>query len=194
MADLVPPPAMRLTTFGDRPTTVVDFNPSFSAISRGIDRVTPRPGAGATLLEAIDETAAALRRRKAQRPVIVAFVNEAGPEFGNLRHTNIAEALQRANASLWTIVLTARGGGGSSDAERERNMVLGDVTGQSGGRNQQILASLNIPSAFETLATQLTSRWEVTYGRPEALVPPSRLEIEARADGRQVVAPRWAGR
>jgi hypothetical protein len=194
MADLTPPPAVRLTTFGDRPTVVVDFNPSFSAISRGIDRITPRPGAGATLLEAIDETAGALERRRAQRPVIVAFVTEAGPEFGTLRHTNIAAALQRANASLWTIVLTQRGGGGSSDAERERDMVLGDVTRQSGGRNAQVLASQNIPAAFATLAAQLASRWEITYGRPETLVPPSKLEIQTRDTTRQVLAPRWAGR
>lgn len=194
IADLTPPPAIRLTTFGDRPTVVVDFNPSFSAISRGIDRITPRPGAGATLLEAIDETAGALERRQAQRPVIVAFVSEAGPEFGTLRHTNIAAALQRANASLWTIVLTQRGGGGSSDAERERDMVLGDVTRQSGGRNAQILASQNIPAAFATLAAQLASRWEITYGRPETLIPPSKLEIQARDATRQVLAPRWASR
>lgn len=192
IADLAPPPAMRLATFGDRPTTIVDFNPSFSAISRGIDRIVTRPGAGATLLEAIDETASALERRKAQRPVIVAFVSEAGPEFGNLRHTNIATALQRANASLWTIVLTQRGGGGSSDAERERNMVLGDVTRQSGGRNAQILASQNIPDAFAKLARQLTSRWEITYGRPDTLVPPSKLDIQARDAALQVLAPRWA--
>lgn len=194
LADLDPAPAVRLVTIGDRPTTLVDFNPVFSAVSRGIDRIALRPGSGATLLEAIDESARALERRKAQRPVIVAFVNEAGPEFGTLRHTNIATALQRANASLWTVVLTSRTGSGSSDAERERDMVIGDVTRQSGGHNQPILASQNIPGAFERLATQLASRWEITYGRPDTLIPPSKLEIRARDDSRQVLAPRWAGR
>jgi len=194
LADLDPPPAVRLATIGDRPTVLVDFNPAFSAVSRGIDRIATRPGSGATLLEAISESASALERRKAQRPVIVAFVNEAGPEFGTLRHTNIATALQRANASLWTIVLTSRGGSGSSDAERERDMVLGDVTRQSGGRNEQILASQNIPGAFERLAAQLVSRWEITYGRPDTLIPPSKLEIQARDGSRQVLSPRWAGR
>jgi len=194
VADLTPPPAVRLTTIGDRPTVLVDFNPTFSAVSRGIDRIATRPGSGTTLLEAIDESTRALERRKAARPVIVAFINEGGPEFGNLRHTNIATALQRANASLWTIVLTQRGGGGSSDAERERDMVLGDVTRQSGGRNQQILASQNIPGAFEKLAAQLLSRWDITYGRPDTLIPPSTLEIQARDTSLQVLAPRWAGR
>lgn len=192
MADLTPPPSIRLATFGDRPTTVVDFNPSFSAISRGIDRIVPRPGAGATLLEAIDESAGALRRRKAERPVIVAFVVEDGPEFGSLRHTNIADALKQSGASLWTLVLTARGGAGSSDAERERDIVLGDVTRQSGGRNQTVLAAQGLTTAFRTLAGQLNSRWEVTYGRPDTLIPPSRLEIEGRGPDLQVLSPQWA--
>lgn len=189
---LDPAPAVRLTTFGDRPTVLVDFNPSFSAISRGIDRIAPRAGAGATLLEAIDETSGALRRREAERPVIVAFVSEAGPEFGNLRHDDIARALQAANASLWTVVLTQRGGGGTSDPERERDMVIGDVTRQSGGRTETVLASQNLLDAFATLAAQLGGRWEITYGRPETLIPPSRLEIDARDPAHQVLAPRWA--
>jgi hypothetical protein len=194
LADMDPAPAVRLVTIGDRPTTLVDFNPVFSAVSRGIDRIAARPGSGATLLEAVDESARALERRRAERPVIVAFVNEAGPEFGTLRHTNIATALERAKASLWTIVLTSRAGGGSSDAERERDLVIGDVTRQSGGHNQPILASQHIPGAFERLATQLASRWEITYGRPDRLIPPSKLEIQTRDSSRQVLAPRWAGR
>ena len=194
VADFAPAPQVRLTTFGDRPTVVADFNPTFSAISRGIDRMATRPGSGATLLEAIDESADALVRRKAARPVIVAFVNEAGPEFSTLRHEHVAAALQEANASLWTIVLTQPGGGGSSDAERERDQVLGDVTRQSGGRNEQILAAQNLPGAFNRLAAQLASRWEITYGRPDTLLPPSALEVDTRDPSRQVLAPRWAAR
>lgn len=194
VADFQPAPQVRLTTIGDRPTVVADFNPTFSAISRGIDRIATRPGSGATLLEAIDESVDALVERRAERPVIVAFVSEAGPEFSTLRHEDIERALQRAQASLWTIVLTQRGGGGSSDGERERDIVFGDVTRQSGGRNEQILASQNLPQAFNRLAGQLMSRWEITYGRPDTLIPPSKLNVEARDRDRQVLAPDWASR
>jgi hypothetical protein len=192
VADYTPPPAVRLATFGDRPTTIVDFNPSFSAISRGIERIAPRPGSGATFLEAVVDTGRALRARKAQRPVIVAFVAEAGPEFGTLRHTDVARALQESGASLWTIVLTQAGGGGDSDAERERQMVLGDVTTQSGGKNRTILSSQNLSTAFSTLAGQLTSRWEITYGRADTLIPPKSLEISTRDNNLRVLSPRWA--
>jgi hypothetical protein len=194
MADLTPPPAIRLATFGDRPTVAVDFNPAFSAVSRGIDRLFSRPGAGAQFLESINDTTDALRRRKAQRPVIVGFVIEAGPEFGNYTHQQVRDMLRGANASLWTLVLTVPGGGPSSDAARERDMVLGDVTRESGGHNEEVLAIQNLPAAFTKLAGQLTSRWEVTYGRPDTLVPPSRLEVQARSADMRVLAPQWVAR
>lgn len=192
VADMSPAPAVRVATTGDRPTVVVDFNPSFSAVSRGIDRISPRPGSGATLMEAIVETARDLRARKAQRPVVVAFVVEAGPEFGTLRRSHVADALREAGASLWTIVLTSARGSGGSDADRERDMVLGDVTRESGGINRTVLAGQQLPAAFERLATTLGARYEVTYGRPERLIPPSRIEIQARDEALTVVTSRWA--
>lgn len=191
-ADMEPAPAIRLTTFGDRPTVVTDFTPSFSAVSRGIERVMPRPNAGATFIEALVETGRDLRARKAQRPVIVAFVVEGGPEFGTLAHTDVVDALRRAGASLWTVVLTSSRGAGSSNADRERNIVLGDVTTQSGGRNHPVLASQHLPRAFETLARTLGSRYEITYGRPDTLIPPSRIEIQPRDSALTVATSRWA--
>ena len=120
---------------------------------------------------------------------------EAGPEFGNYTHQQIREMLRGANASLWTLVLTVPGGGGpSSDAACERDMVLGDVTRESGGHNEEVLAIQNLPDAFTKLASQLTSRWEVTYGRPDTLVPPSRVEVQARSTDMRVLAPQWVAR
>lgn len=192
VADMAPAPAVRVATIGDRPTVVVDFNPSFSAVSRGIDRISPRPGSGATLMEAIVETTRDLRARKAQRPVVVAFVVEAGPEFGTLRRDHVADALREAGAALWTVVLTSARGSGGSDADRERDMVIGDVTRESGGLNRTVLAGQQLPAAFERLAATLGSGYEVTYGRPERLIPPSRIEIQARDEALTVVTSRWA--
>lgn len=191
LADMSPAPEVRVTTFGDRPTVAVDFNPSFSAVSRGIDRIAPRPGSGATMLEALIETGQALRTRKAPRPMVVAFVVESGPEFSTSRHTDVADALRRAGASLWTIVLTSAGGGDSS-ADRERNIVLGDVTTESGGVNRAVLAGQQIPQAFVSLAATLDARYEVTYGRPDTLIPPKNVEVRARDSSLTVVTSRWA--
>jgi hypothetical protein len=47
---------------------------------------------------------------------------------------------------------------------------------------------------LDKLARQLQSRWEITYGRPDTLIPPSTLEVQARAPALQVLSARWAGR
>jgi len=39
-------PALRLETFGERPTVQVDFTTSAVALTRGIDRIVPRTGSG----------------------------------------------------------------------------------------------------------------------------------------------------
>ena len=184
-------PAIRLVTFGDRPTTRVEFTTSSARIIEGIDRIFPQPGAGATLLEAVIETAADLRVRQAERPVIVAFVAEAGPEFSSDRHTRVADALRDAGAALWVAALQDRQGQDLSEMGRERSIVIGDVTRQSGGFTVPVLSREGITHAFETMAAALASQYDVTYARPDALIPPSRVTVETRDSSHQVIAPQW---
>jgi hypothetical protein len=194
MADQSPAPQIRLSTFGDRPTVVTDFSPSFSAVSRGIERLHGRSSAGATFLDAIVETCRDLRSRKIMDAVIVAFVAEAGPEFSDVRSRMVSDALRGVRASLWTITLQDRNGGNlGDDAARERAAVIGDVTVTSGGRDARVLAQPAIAPAFQKLAGQLLTRYDVTYGRPESLVPPSKLEVTGRDRAWRLQASRWAG-
>ena len=81
---------------------------------------------------------------------------------------------------------------GSSEA-RERALVLGDVTSWSGGTNTVILTPQALDGAFNSVAAQLTGRYLVTYGRPDSLVPPDRLEVEVKRRDVKVRATRWAG-
>lgn len=192
ITDLQPAPPVRLTTVGDRPTVLVDFIPTFSAVSRGIDRVMPRSGSGSTLLEAIVETSRDLRARELAQPVIIAFVVEAGPELSATTRAHVEDALERANASLWVIALAAPPGVTAPDINRERAEVLGDVTERSGGRTRFVLTSQELPKAFAEIGQLLLSRYEITYGRPETLIPPSRIEIRARDAVLKVLTPRWA--
>ncbi len=195
MADQVPAPAIRLTTFGNRPTVIVDFTPAFSAVSRGIDRIAPQTGSGAMMLDAIMETCRDLRSRKTEGAVLVAFIAEGGPEFSDVEHTRVADALRGVRASLWTISQPDRNGGAAEDGPaRERASVIGDVTAQSGGRNTIVFAAQNLPPAFRALADTLLARYEVTYGRPEALVPPTRLEVTGRDRGWKLQVTKWAAR
>jgi hypothetical protein len=181
------------STFGERPTHIVDYTNSPIVLSKGVERLFSRTGAGAYFLEAIIEVCQRLKKRESARPVIVAFVNEGGPEFSNLTNDRIREALQGVGASLWAVTLDDNAPDQLSREARERAIVLGDVTRISGGLNKPILTRQAIESAFKTIATLLTSQYDITYGRPESLIPPTRLEVTARRKDVRILAPRWTG-
>lgn len=187
-------PQIGFWTFGERPTRRADFSPNSAQVERAIERTFALQGSGSYLLEAIDEVSKDLRKRKAERPVIVAFVDERGPEFSNLLHTNVGDTLKNAGASLWTVTMQARNQNMGVPELRERAMVLGDVTGWSGGANTVILTPQALDGAFASVADQILGRLAVTYVRPEALVPPERIEVTVKRPDVKLRAPRWAGR
>jgi hypothetical protein len=189
------PVQIGLRTFGDRPTKVADPTTTGTAVRGAIERLFHQPGTGAHMLDTIVETCTDLVKTGAVRPAIVAFVAEAGPEFSHNDRPRVAQALQRAGATLWVVVLQASAGGIlTTDENRQRAAVVGDVTTESGGLHVQVLSPQGIPAAFERLARLLTSRVRVSYARPEALIPPKALEVTLRREDVRVLAPRWAGR
>jgi hypothetical protein len=190
MNQLPSPPAMMLMTFADRPTRLVDFTTSDIAIENGVKKVFPRPGGGAYFLDAIVETTELLRKAKAQRAVILAFVMDSSPEFSDRVHRQVDEALSDAKTSLWTVQLQHTPGRVGTDA-RERDSVVGDVTTWSGGMNKPVLSVQNVPGAFTDVASAILGRLDVTYGRPASLIPPKRLSVEPRDKTLKISAPRW---
>jgi hypothetical protein len=192
MSQLPTPPQMMLMSVAERPARLVDFTTSDIAIENAVKRIFPRPGSGAYFLDGVAEASAALGRAGAERPAILAFVMEASPEFSNRVHRSVADALEDAGASLWTITMQEPTPG-LSLAARERASVVGDVTGWSGGMNTPVLSSNGLAGAFASTAAALLGRLDVTYGRPAALIPPSRLSVELRDRSLRVSAPRWAG-
>lgn len=187
-------PQIALTTFGERPTRRVEFTPNPALVERGAERLFSITAAGAYLLEALVESARDLRKREAERPVVVALVDEHGPEFSNLMHQDVASALEAARATFWAVTLQASAPDLRSTEARERAAVLGDVTRLSGGANYIVLTPLSLDVTFGKLAAEITSRYLVTYGRPDSLVPPKRVEVEVNRRDVRVRAPQWAGR
>jgi hypothetical protein len=187
-------PQVGLWTFGERPTRRADFSPNSAQLDRAIERTFALQGSGSYLMEAIDEVSKDLRKRKAERPVIVAYVDERGPEFSNLLHTNVETTLKNAGASLWTITQQARNQNMGVPEARERAMVLGDVTGWSGATNMVVLTPQALDATFMAVADQILSRLAVTYVRPEALVPPEKIEVTLKRPDVKLRVPRWAPR
>jgi len=151
-------------------------------------------GSGAYFIDAVIEASAVLKKRAGARPVIVAYVDENGPEFSNRRNDQAFEALAAARASLWTVSRQGFGSSTSTPENRERAMVIGDVTTRSGGRSTTVFDGSAVKGRFTDVATQLLAQFVVTYGRPEALVPPDTLEIRLTNNDLRLAAPRWTTR
>jgi hypothetical protein len=189
-----PAPQVALVTFGERPTRVVNYANAAGPLEQQINRIFSRPTSGSYFMQALVEECAALRKTEAARPVIVALAVESGPEFSNETHQRVEEALKASGASLWTVVLQDRTGDLNNTDRRERAIVFGDSTTASGGRNRVVLSRQGLESAMTKLAAELAGRYDITYGRPDSLVPPQKLKVEVKREGARLAAPSWPGK
>lgn len=178
-----------LSTFGERPTPLVEYTDSAAQLEKGIGRLFAKSGAGAYLLEAISELSRGIERREEPRKAIVVLAVEAGPEFSNLYHRPVLDALRRSGATLHVLAI---GSPGPSDTDemRNRNMVIADGTDLTGGRRDQILAESGIADRLNQLADELLNQYVVSYNRPESLIPPEKIEVSLSKPGLTVRAPK----
>jgi VWFA-related protein len=182
-----------LVTIGERPTSLVQYTTDTAALKKAINRIFARPGAGAYLLEGIQEVSRGLEKREAARPVIVALTTE-GVEFSNLQHDQVLKQLQ-ASGAAFHVVAIGMPSSSMSDEMRNRNVVLAEGTERTGGRRDQLLADSSIPEALPRVANELLNQYVVTYGRPEKLIPPERIQVSVSRPGVTVRArTRTAGR
>jgi hypothetical protein len=186
-----PAPQIALMTFGERPTMRAEFSPKADAVKAAAGTLFAVPGSGSYLLQAVMDTCKNLGKRTAANPVIVVFTVEEGPEFSTERREQVETALKDAHASLWPIVLQT-GKLDQTPEGLERAAVLADVVAHSGGIPRTILSTQGIEPAYEGVAAWLSSRYVVTYSRPDDLIPPTSVSISSKRDGVRLVASRWA--
>jgi len=192
---------MALYTFGERPTPVAPFASTPIPILRAAANFFPAQGSGAYFNEAVRDAARALVKIDARRPVIVAYVDENGPEFSNIDHTRVAQELQSSRAALWTVSEPDRnaanaGLGNPIDdtARRERSTIINDLTSESGGQNTQVFVTTTLANTFTQVAQLLASQYDITYARPESLVPPKKVEVSTSRRDTKLLAPHWGGK
>jgi len=168
----------------DRPTILVDYTSSRERLEQAAGRIFSMPSSGMTLLDAVTETAAGLRRREATRAVIVPVITN-GTEFTNRYARDVIRSLRDASVAFNPIVV------GMLDfdttEERERALLMDDGSKQTGGEQVTLLTEMAVEQALTKLARQLSSQYKVVYGRPESLIPPEKIEI---ASGRAGVTMR----
>ncbi len=180
-----------LMEFGERPNQLASRATGAARLDPVIDRLFEHQGSGGYLLDAMVDATTLLTSRNAARPVVVAFVRQSTPEFSTRRAEQVQAAVKDSHAELWALVLQEGRQETLSDEARQRDLVLGDTTSRSGGTREILLHRMAVESAFDQLADRLTSEYVVTYGRPESLIPPSRLEVTVKRAEAHVLAPHW---
>jgi VWFA-related protein len=170
-----------IVTIGERPTSVAESTTDVAALKKGINRIFPRPGSGAYLLEGINEVVRGVRLREAQRPVIVALTVE-GIEYSNLQYERVVSDLLASGAALHALAIGSPVPS-ASDEIRNRNLVLAQGTEQSGGRRDQLLSPMAVQERLQQLAGELVNQYVVTYSRPEALIQPEKVQVGVNKPG-----------
>jgi hypothetical protein len=186
------PPQIGLTTFGERPNQRVQYTKSPAALQAGIGKLFGIQGAGAYFMEGVIEVAREFRRRKAERPAIVAFVDDDGVEFSSAARNDVARELKAARATLWVISLQKATPNVHNREWQERAAVMHEISKDSGGTSKVAISNLAIGSAFTWMSSLLTTQQRVVYSRPESLIPPTKLSVEVKRPNVRVLATRWA--
>jgi hypothetical protein len=176
-----------LVTFGERSTLVVNYTRDRKQLKNGVQRIFARQGSGAEFLEALSDVSRGLAKRAPERPVIVSVMTE-GVEYGTLTYQTVLDRLFESGAQFHALVLGEVQANPTEDEIRNRNIVLDQGTRGTGGRRAQLLSSIAIGPTLKELAVELQNQWVITYSRPESLIPPERVQVEAKRPGLTVRA------
>jgi len=170
-----------IVTVGERPTSVVERTSDPEALKKGIGRIFARRGTGAYLLEGINEVLRGFRGRELMRPTIVALTAE-GVEYSNLQHERINRDLVASGAALHVLAIGTPAPT-DTDEMRNRNLVLAEGSEFTGGRREQLLSAMALEDRLEQLSAELVNQYVVTYGRPETLIPPEKVQVTVNTAG-----------
>lgn len=165
-----------LITMGERPTVLSQYTEDTEQLNGLVRRIFPRPGSGAYLLDAIVDASRGLTKRDANRPTILAITFEEGTDFSNHHYDTVLDELQKSGATLHVVAI-GRPSGSMSDEMRNRNIVIAEGTQRTGGRRDLVLTASGIPDKLKQVADDLANQYIVSYGRPEALIPPEKVEV-----------------
>jgi VWFA-related protein len=171
-----------LITMGERPTALSLYTEDTGELDGLVKRLFPRPGSGAYLLDAILDASRGLAKRDAERPAILAITFESAVDFSNHHYQQVLDELQKSGAML-NIVAVGTPSASMTDEMRNRNIVIADGTERSGGRRDQVLAVSGIPDKLKQVADDLLNQYVVSYGRPDSLVPPEKIEVTSTRPG-----------
>jgi VWFA-related protein len=165
--------------FGERPTVVTSYTLDVPTIEKGVDRLFPTSGSGSYLLQAVAETCRGLAKRDYQRAVILA-ITAGGPEFSDRNYDEFPPMVRKAGAAFDAMVFSVEPPNMANFGQRNREMFLDAATSGTGGERTLLLSSMALDGALTRLADELANQYRITYGRPETLIPPQKIEVSVR--------------
>jgi hypothetical protein len=167
-----------LISVADRPTILLDYTSDQKKLLDAAGRVFSVPESGATLLDAIVEVGNGLSKRESDRAAMVLVTTEH-TEFSTLHYTQVLDSLTKSGAMMSAIVFTDASRSLSSDEARNRAFVLDRGPKDTGGLRFDVLTSLAYEGRMRELAVILKKQYRVVYSRPDSLIPPERVEVDA---------------
>ena len=174
-------------TVGERPTVLANYTKDTDLLRKQTDRLFPRTGAGAYLLDAILDASRGLAKRESDRKAMLAITFE-GVDYSNRHYQVVLDELKKTGAALHVIAIGTPSSS-LSDEMRNRNMVIAEGTDRTGGRRDQVLAVSGIPDKLKQAADELVGQYLLTYGRPDTLIPGEKLEVRSTRPNVTVRAP-----
>jgi VWFA-related protein len=192
ISSLRPGVQVALLTLAERPTIVVNYTADHAALLKGVDRIVTWD-AGNYVLDGIAEASEGLSKRTQARSVMV-VVTGMGPENSYRHYSDVLRPLRESGAALHAITVTAPnvnealhavvagnpGDNGGGIAGMGRDIVLGRMTKDTGGRYEEVLTMSALSAKLQQLSNEISNQYRVTFARPQRLIPPKSTEISAR--------------
>jgi VWFA-related protein len=161
-----------LITLGERPTIAVAYTTDHEALKKGANRLFATNDSGNYLLDGIAESAQGLAKRTTWRSVIVAITGTA--DLSYRLYPDTLKLFRASGAQLHVLTL------GTDPGSDDREIVVSQATDETGGRNETVLASMGLPAKAAQLASEISSQYRITYGRPQRLIPPKEMEVSVK--------------
>jgi len=163
-----------LWTTGERPTKVVDFTTDRAAVVRALERVFPI--GGNTMLDALPEATADVKKREGERSVVVALTG-LNPEFSHRDRWQSVDDADK-NADMFMGLSFDEGGAGLDDRQKY-DYTLQTLADRTGGRYETVLSPMAVDTGLKRLVTEVKSQYRLTY-EPLADVKDKDRKIEVK--------------
>jgi VWFA-related protein len=187
-----------IMAIGSQNLSLLEFTSEPQAIHGGLSRLLTRSSPPTAVLDGLLEAARSLKRREAQRPIIVLVATE-GADFSHARPETVLETIQSSRAQVYYLGLGTpvtqgvrpalnadRAHDSTEDEALKRNVVLSAAPKDSGGRSEQVYQTSGLPTLMRNIGAEIAAQYAVTY-RTE--LDRARLSVETRRKGLKLRAP-----